>query len=151
MKTIAIVAGLALFAVPASAEVVHQTSVVHNGRAVAISYEPDVKTQYRQSGIGPRATPICLWSSRIAVQRIATGADGQPIAALSRKVETRRGASGSQVGHCSILTSRGQIRSAASPDTLRAAIAEVATNDAATLRAELASLATLGTGETHAR
>lgn len=151
MKTIAIIAGLVAFAAPASAEVVHQTSVTHNGRAVAIRYEPDVKTQYRQSGIGPRATPICLWSSKIAVQRNATGADGQPIAALTRKVETRRGASGSQVGHCSILTARGQIRSAASAETLRAAIAEVASNDAATLRAELASLATLGTGEAHAR
>lgn len=151
MKFIAVFAGLSLFAVPASAEVAHQTSVVHNGRTVALSYEPEIKTQYRQSGIGPRSTPICLWSSKIAVQRNVTGVDGQPIAALSRKLETRKGRSGSQVGHCSILTSRNQVRSGASAATLRATVAEVASNDAAVLRAELASLATLGTGESHAR
>lgn len=151
MKFIAVFAGLGLFAVPAAAEVAHQTSVVHNGRTVALSYEPEVKTQYRQSGIGPRATPICLWTSKIAVQRNVIGADGQPIAALSRKLETRKGRSGSQVGHCAILTSRNQVRSGASAETLRATVAEVASNDAATLRAELASLATLGTGESHAR
>ena len=85
------------------------------------------------------------------MQRNVIGADGQPIAALSRKLETKKGRSGSQVGHCSILTSRNQVRSGASAETLRATVAEVATNDAAVLRAELASLATLGSGESHAR
>src|SRR6218665_2920234 len=126
MKFIAVFAGFGLFAAPAAAEVAHQTSVVHNGRTVALSYEPEVKTQDRQSGIGPRSTPICLWTSKIAVQRNVSGADGQPIAALSRKLETRKGRSGSQVGHCSILTSRKQVRSGASAETLRATVAEVA-------------------------
>jgi hypothetical protein len=146
MKAILLIAALGI-AVPASA---HETSVVHNGQAVNLKYEPQIQTRYHQVGIGPRSTAACQWQTRIAVQRTAVDAQGRTIAALSRSVDTERKRSGSRVGHCVDFRTRG-VTPGADAATVSAHVAAVAQRDVATLRTELASLATLGAKEAYAR
>lgn len=155
MKTVLLALGLAagLAASPAiaSAEVTHRTSVIHNGQTVAISYEPQVETRLRQIGLGPRSSPACMWSSRIAIQRTAIGPDGRPIAALSRAIPGGKARSSQRAGHCSNLSERERARLAGTVELHRAQVIAAAERDSQGLRAELASLEALGTRNSHAR
>ena len=151
MKFALLSAALVLLAVPANAQVLHRTAVVHDGQTVAVTYEPKVETRLRQIGIGPRSTAACMWKSTVSVQRTALDAEGRPIAALTRVVPGTKARSGQRVGHCVTLSEREKARFAGSEQALRAHVAAVAANDAEGLRGELASLASLSAGATHAR
>ncbi len=151
MKFAILLAGLTLTAVPAHAEVVHQTSIVHNGQAVAVTYQPKVETSLRQIGIGPRANASCLWTSSISVQRTAQGADGRTIAALTRVIAGEKTRSGQRIGHCATLTEQEKARFSGSEEALRAHVLTVAERDTAGIHAELASLSALGAAVSHAR
>jgi hypothetical protein len=146
MKVFFLIAALGI-ALPASA---HETSLVHNGQAVSLKYEPQVATRYHQVGIGPRTTARCQWQTRIAVLRTAADAEGRSIAALTRRIGTERKRSGSQVGYCVDFRTSGKTPGA-DVATVSAHIAEVAQSDAAALHTELASLASLGAKEAYAR
>ena len=146
MKAVFLIAALAI-AVPASA---HESSVVHNGQSVNLTYEPQIQTRYHQVGIGPRATARCQWQTRIAVLRSAVDGEGRAIAALTRKIDAERKRSGSQVGYCVELRN-SSVAPGADAATVSAHIAAVARNDAATLHGELASLASLGAKDSYAR
>lgn len=154
MKTALLPLGLAIgLAMPvvANAQVAHQVSVVHQGHAVAISYEPKIETKLRQIGLGPRSSPACMWSSRISVQRTAMGLDGRPIAALSRAIPGGKARSGQRAGHCNNLSERERARLAGTTEALRARVIAAAERDDHGLRTELASLEALGTRDSHAR
>lgn len=145
MKIAALSAALLAIAAasPAAAEHVHRTSLDHQGRTLALSYEPRVETTFRQVDTGPRAFPRCIWSTRLSVQRTALGADNQPIAALSRRIaEEAKPRGGAELGHCTALSRKTNRTFGVSAAELRAAGAEAARDDAAALRTELAGLGT---------
>lgn len=139
LKFAVLFSGLALVAAPAAAQVTHRVSVAHAGSSVAISYEPKVETSFRETGWGPRSIAGCRWTSRVSIQRIAQGADGQPIAALTRMVAGHKTRSGQVAGHCT------QVKEgfAADEQALRSHVEAAARADAPALRTELASLAAL--------
>lgn len=138
-----LVAPLALgcfaFAAPALAETV-RTSIVHEGRAVSVSYEPRFQTSHKQTGIGPRSSPGCLWTTRVAVERTVADASGRPIVALTRTVGEDKAGSGMHVGHCRHIEPRRMAGFAGDKEKLRSFVAEAADRDAQGLRTELASL-----------
>lgn len=139
MKTLAALLALtaASITAPAAADTVHTTSVVHHGGAVSVSYTPRFETSHRQTGIGPRASAGCLWTTRVAIERQVTDASGRPIAALTRVVGEDK-ASGNHVGHCrDIAPSRMK---AFDDGALRGLVSAAAERDAHGLRTELASL-----------
>ena len=141
-----------LLAVPASAaELLHQTSIVHNGRTLAVSYEPQVETDLRQTGIGPRSQPSCLWEARVSVRRSAATAEGQPVSALARVIEGGPARKGARLGHCSSLRGDAADKLAGDDAALRSLLSDVATRDAPTLRSDLASLDALTAPVSHAR
>jgi|GEM_PF-2231153 hypothetical protein len=146
MKVAFLIAALGI-AVPASA---HEASVVHNGQAVSLKYEPQIQTRFHQVGIGPRASAACQWQTRIAVVRTATDAEGRSIAALTRRIDMERKRSGTRVGYCNDFHRSGE-KPGADTATVSAHIAAVAQRDATTLRTELASLASLGAKDAYAR
>lgn len=132
-----------LFAAPASAEVVHQSSLNHEGRELSVSYEPRIVNSHKQTGIGPRSSPSCLWTTSIAIERIVNDTAGQPIAALTRVVAEEQGGSGNHVGHCSNIDPKRMSAFGGDREKLRSLVAAHAERDAQSLRTELASLDTL--------
>lgn len=150
MKVMLVLAGLGFAAAPASAQVVHQTSVTHNGRTIALSYESQVDTSFRQTGLGPRSSATCFWKSQVSVKRTAIDANGQPIAALSRVVKEAKPTKGSQPGLCATVSARRTAAFKGNEGELRKFLANVAENDAGALRTAMASLAA-PSAETHAR
>ncbi|WP_324741058.1 hypothetical protein U8326_14465 [Tsuneonella sp. CC-YZS046] len=147
VKAVFISTALGLLATPASAEVIHRASVVHEGRTINLSYEPKVETSLRQAGIGPRTPAICLWKSRIAIHRAAATPEGEPIAALSRVVEEMPLRNGSRRGHCSTLQAGQSAEFQGSPEELRKHLTQAAGSDALALRRELRDLALLSAEE----
>lgn len=135
-----LVLGTALIAAPAAAEVVHQTSVVHDGKTMSVSYEPRLKTSTRQAGLGPRASAQCLWSTRVAVERSVVDASGRRIAALTRVIGEDKAGSGMHVGHCRHIDAKRMTAFGGDTDKLRGFVAAAAEQDAQGLRTELASL-----------
>lgn len=133
----------ALAAVPAGAEAVHRTSIVHEGRTVAVSYEPRSDTRFKQTGIGPRANAGCLWSTRVSVERSVVDASGRPIAALSRTVGEEKAHSGMAVGYCRDMTPERTDAFGGDRETLRGFVTAAADHDAQGLRTELTSLGLL--------
>lgn len=151
MKTAFFVAALAATAVPASAQVVHQTSVEHKGQAMAVTYEPRIDYELRQIGQGRPGLGSCLWTAKVQVQRTALGADGQPVAALSRTIAGTKTQTGMAAGHCGTLTEQDKVSLLGNEAALRSHVQAVAANDASGLRAELTSLAVLGSATVRAR
>jgi hypothetical protein len=155
MKLAVLAATLAAISVPATAQVAHQTSMVHNGQTVTVSYEPRLETTLRQIGIGPRAAAACRWSSQVIVDRNVSTADGQAIAALARAVPDEAASamtrSGQRAGRCSWISEETKVSLAGGDEAVRSHVARVAMADAPRLRTELASLDNLSTGETYAR
>ena len=147
IKTVFISTALGLLTTPASAEVIHRASVVHEGRAINLSYEPKVETRLRQTGVGPRTQAICLWKSRVSIHRTAATPEGEPIAALSRVVEEMPLRSGSRRGHCSNLPVGRPAEFQGSPEVLRKHLTQAASSDALALRRELRDLALLSADE----
>lgn len=141
----------AMVAVPAHAEVVHQTSVTHEGRSFAVSYEPTVETKFRQTGIGPRSAATCRWTTEVSARRVALDAQQRPIAALSRVMDETESRTGSQLGLCSTVSKRQLTAFGGDEQKLRAWLAEVAAKDAGTLRTEFASLNAVHGGHAYAR
>lgn len=142
---IAISGGLS--AVPAAAAgIVHQTSLAHEGKTISVSYEARTKTSFRQSGLGPRASAICLWKTEISVERRLTDAGGQPVAALTRVVGEPRIVEGGQPGYCANLDAQRGEAFGAHPERMRSLLNKTADSDAPRLQGELASLGTLGRG-----
>lgn len=147
MKAVFLFAALGLLATPASAEVIHQTSVVHEGRTINLSYEPKVHTKLRQTGLGPRTQPICFWKNRVSIHRTAATLEGEPIAALSRVVEETELGSGHRYGYCNNLSASRPAEFRSSPDTLKQHLSQAASSDAVALQRELRDLALLTTNE----
>ena len=150
MKLKYVLAGLAgLAAAPASAEVIHETTVTHNEQNIALRYEKKAETTFRQTGVGPRATPMCFWKTTFSVQRIAVGANGQNIPALSGAMEDTTTKRGAMTGLCKAI----QVSHAGSfkqtGDDIRSALSDAASSDALALRDSLASLALVGGGSDH--
>lgn len=146
MKLKYVLAGLGLVAAPASAEILHETSVVHKDQNISLRYEKRAETSFRQTGAGPRAMPMCFWKTALTVQRTALGADGQAIPALSGRIEEvqiRRGAIG---GMCNAVKA-SQTRGFGENDpALRTVLSQAASSDALALRDSLAKLALAGSG-----
>lgn len=142
MKTIvaSLFLGAALLAAPASAEVVHQTSIDHAGRTMSVTYEPRFRSNHKQTGIGPRTSAGCLWTSRVSVERIVADGSGQPIAALTRVVGEEKVAKGMHVGHCRNIEPRRMAAFGGDRDQLHGFVASAADRDRQALRTELASL-----------
>lgn len=151
MKFVPVLLGLALLSAPATAQVVHQASVVHNGQTVTLQYEPKVETSFRQHGLGPRTTAVCHWTSRLAVQRSAIGPDNQTIAALTRVVASDRTHSDREIGHCASVSDRPKTGLLDDDAALRSYLADIAGKDIASVQTELTSLASLHPGATFAR
>ena len=135
-----LVLGAALFATPVLAKAAHHTSVMHAGRTMSVTYEPRFKTSHKQTGIGPRASAGCLWTSRVSVERIVTDASGQPIAALTRMIGEEKVAKGMHVGHCRHIEPRRMAAFGGDGEKLQGFVATVADRDRQSLRTELASL-----------
>lgn len=140
MKNLAALLALtaASIAAPAAAETVHQTSVAHSGGAVSVSYTPRFETSHKQTGIGPRASAGCLWTTRVAIERSVADAAGRPIAALTRVVGEGK-ASGNHVGHCRDIEPE-RMNGFSDKAELQGLVAAAAERDAHGLRTELASL-----------
>lgn len=140
LLALAAASALAAFvAVPAAAETV-RTSVAHEGRTILVSYEPRSQTSHKQTGLGPRSSPGCLWTTRVAVERSVTDDAGRPIAALTRTVGEEKTRKGMHVGHCRDSSPRRTDAFAGNQAKLRAFVAAAADRDAQGLRTELASL-----------
>lgn len=140
MKYLLASASVMLLAAPAYAGSAHQMTLAHEGHSVAVNYEAKVKTTKRQIGIGPRATANCRWTTEVTVQRNILGADGQPIAALTRVVEGRKVSSGSQLGLCAAVPQRNTAAFGGNEAKMQQFLAQSANTDAHQLRAELASV-----------
>lgn len=151
MKFLPLLSLAAFIAMPAQAQVAHQTSVTHEGRSFAVSYEPQVETKFRQTGIGPRSAPSCRWSTEVSVRRTAMDASGRPIAALSRVMDGTDSRAGSQLGLCSTVSKRQIAAFGGDEQKLRGWLAGVAARDAGTLREEFASLDAVHGGQAYAR
>lgn len=148
MKFLSLIAisGAFVAAPAAAAGVVHQTSLAHQGETISVSYEARAKTSFRQSGLGPRASAICLWKTEISVERRLADASGQPVAALTRVVGEPRIVEGGQPGYCVNLDAERAEAFGANPERMRAFLTKTADSDAPRLQGELASLGTLGRG-----
>lgn len=141
-----LLAGLGLIAAPASAEILHETSVVHNDQNISLRYEKKAETVFRQTGAGPRAMPMCFWKTKLTVQRTATGANGQTIPALSGMIQDAQTKSGAIAGMCNAVKA-SQTRGFGENDpALRTALSDAASSDALSLRDSLAKLALAGSG-----
>lgn len=145
MKRIAlfVAAGAALFAVPASAQIAHQTSMVHDGRTVTVNYEPKAKTSLKQTGLGPRTSASCLWRTTAWVERKVADASGNPIAALTRNIGESTVSEGIEVGFCNTISTSRTAAFGGDETKLKAFVLAAAGGDAQSLRAELASLDSL--------
>lgn len=145
MKNLAVLLALATASIttPVAAETVHQISVAHHNGAVSVSYAPRFATSHRQTGIGPRATPSCLWITSVAIERTVVDASGRPIAALNRVVGEDK-ASGNHPGHCRDIEPR-RMTGFSDKNELQGLVAAAAERDADGLRTELASLEGLRT------
>lgn len=145
MKLVPLLAlATAVVAGPALADVVHETSFEHQGQTVSASYEPRTKTRLKQAGLGSRGGARCVWSTQVSVERKIVGADGRPVAALSRPVGEPRSANGVIDGYCSMARDHQVSPFGSSREKLRAFVAEAAEGDTYRLRAEMASLGSLG-------
>ena len=140
MKYLPFVAIALLAAAPAQAEVAHEATITHEGRTFAVSYQAEVETKFRQTGIGPRSAANCQWSSELAVRRTALDAERRPIAALTRVVDEGKVRSGAQLGLCSTVSKRQLAAFGGDEQKLRAHLADVAARDAGALGGEFASL-----------
>lgn len=136
-------AGIALFAAPASAEVSHSTSLVHEGQAVTVSYEPKSRTSTKQTGLGSRTTQTCLWRTTAWVERKVTDASGKTIAALTRNIGESTVSEGNEVGFCNTLSESRTVAFGGDAVKLKAFVLAAASDDAKSLHAELASAGTL--------
>jgi len=145
MKTIACfaAAGIAFLAAPASATVAHQTSLVHEGQSLTVSYEPKSKTNTKQTGLGSRTPQRCLWRTTAWVERKVTDASGKEIAALTRDIGESRIGDGNEVGFCNTLSASRSVAFGGDKAKLKAFVLAAAGDDAQSLRAELASAGNL--------
>lgn len=148
MGALPLIAGLA--ASPAHAEAAHRAALVHDGERVTLTYTPRMETQLRDIAIGPRAAAACQWRARVAVDRQAVAADGQPIAALSRRLDVDYQRSGARAGACAKLTAPGAAPVLGQAQ-LRPLAAAVAAADEAALRADLAAIDAPGASARHVR
>lgn len=147
MKLLPLIAvASALVAVPAAADIVHQTSLDHDGQPVAVRYEPRTRTTLRQSGLGPRNMERCLWKTEVSVERRIARADGRAVEALTRTVDAAHASEGVQAGYCSQMREGQTAPFGGDHDKLRAFLADAAERDARGLRTELASLGSLARG-----
>ncbi|WEK47834.1 MAG: hypothetical protein P0Y56_05945 [Candidatus Andeanibacterium colombiense] len=144
-----IAAATAFAAAPAAAEVVHQSSVPHNGSALSANYEASTTTKLRQIGGGPRMATNCLWQSEVSVERKLSDASGQPVAALSRTVGTAKLAEGVHPAACATIGDSSGARFTGGADNVRSAALAAAESDRTALHAELASLGSLGRSSAH--
>lgn len=130
----------ALVAAPAAADVVHRTSIVHQGSTMAVSYEPRFETSHKQTGIGPRASAGCLWTTRTAALRSVADASGRSVAALTRLVGEEKVSSGMQAGYCRDMAPERTAAFGGDAEKLRHHLSAAAEQDAHGLYRELASL-----------
>lgn len=152
MKIVAMAAALLMAggALPAGAQdeiedIRHRISLNHSGKAVIVSYSPQVDTQLRQTGLGPRESTRCFWETTFSVQRtVTTGGEtvggGQPVAALTRPVHngvTQRGMRGV---HCSALPATDVAAFGGDRSRIERYLAEAAQKDQPALHQELMSL-----------
>lgn len=129
-----------LAAAPAAADVVHRTTVDHDGARVSLSYEPRITTTLRQTGLGPKAAAACIWRTEVAVERKLADAAGRPVAALTREVGPAKTSEGLAAGQCTHVTPRQTASFGGDENKLRAFVAEAAEHDRQGLHAELASI-----------
>ncbi len=134
----------ALLASPAAAGLAHETSVVHDGTTLSVTYEPKTTMTLRQSGVGPRGAAACLWRAEVSVERRSADASGRAIEALTRTVGEPMVARGSQPGHCAYFARNQAAILDGNSDRIRALLAAAAARDEAKLQAEMASFAALG-------
>ena len=134
MKRVAACMAFFLFAIPAQAQPFHETSVTHDGQRITLSYEPKIKTDLRQGGIGPRSAPTCFWKSQVSVQRIARDANGAPIEALTGAVSEPRSRSGMRMGMCNMAKISEQMAFGGDEAALRRFVVDAASNDASAVR-----------------
>ena len=136
----------AFLAAPATASVVHQTSLTHDGGTLSVSYEPRTKTNLRQTGMGPRNQAACMWTAEVSVERKLSDASGRPIEALTRTVGEPRVAEGLQPGLCAHVTPGQVSMFRGNKDKMQALLVRAAESDRQNLHTELASLGSLGRG-----
>jgi len=147
MKTVSLfILSSALFAVPATASVVHRTSLAHEGGTVSVSYEPRTKTNLRQTGLGPKSQAACLWTSQVSVERKLVDASGRPVEALTRTVGEPKFAEGLQPGYCAHVTPSQVSVFRGNSEKMQALLVRAAEADRHNLHTELASLGSLGRG-----
>jgi hypothetical protein len=149
MKTLSLIAlalggGTLAVAVPAAADVVHQTTFEHKGQSHSASYEPRATTTFKQANLGARGAVRCVWKTEVSVARTIVDANGRAIAALSRPLDVTRTAEGVIDGYCGNARAHQVAPFGGDRDKLRAFLAEAAERDAGSLRTELASLGALG-------
>lgn len=142
----AIAVTAALAAVPVAADVVHRTTVDHEGARVSLSYEPRVATTLRQTGLGPKAAAACLWRTEVSVERKLADAAGRPVAALTRAVGPTKTSEGLVAGQCAHVTPRQAASFGGDEGKLRAFVAQAAEHDRQGLHADLASIGGFGRG-----
>lgn len=131
-------------AIPVAAAESVPRDVSTDGPAVSVSYRHKITSGLRETGLGPRVATACSWTTRLLVERVVRDAAGAPIPALVRVVAEEKFGSGRQIGHCTAL--REPIGGVASERALQTRVEAIAREDAAALRTELASLASLGVG-----
>jgi hypothetical protein len=142
MNRLSLTAAACMFvAVPASAEVVHQTSLEHAGATLSVSYEPRTTTRLKQGGIGQKLAATCLWTAETSVERKLLDASGRPLAALSRTLGETKTTEGLRLGYCADLQPAAFQGNA---DEMRTFLARASEQDRPVLQAELASVAALG-------
>jgi hypothetical protein len=136
MKKFAFLAAAILGAGTANAEPVH-TSMIHEGNTVTVSYHPQSKTTFTQSGRGFRANTVCLWETTAWAERRVTDASGRTIPALTRKIGERKAGSSNEAGYCNMVQPDRTAAFGGDKVKLKAFVAALADGDAGRLRAEL--------------
>lgn len=139
-----VVLSSAFLAAPAIAGVSHDASLAHEGTTISVKYEPRIKTGLRQSGLGPRNSATCLWTTEISVERKLADASGRPIEALTRTVGEPKVIEGMQPGYCAHVKRNGAAVFGGNSSQMQAFLAQAAVNDKDSLNTELASVGSLG-------
>lgn len=145
MKILSLIAfSGALLAAPAAASVAHSTSLSHEGSTISVSYEPRMKTNLRQTGLGPRNSAACQWTTEVSVERKLTDASGRTIDALTRIVGEPKVTAGTRPGYCAHVKPNQVAAFGGNSDQMQAFLAQAAASDKANLNVELASVGSLG-------
>lgn len=139
---LAAASAIAALAVPIDA---HQVTIQHQGRDVTAAYDATVEIETRQRGIAPpmrASTQQCDWQAVVKVERSVTGST-----LPARLVATDRSQKGTIAGDCRALARQIDRAIAGRAPAIQQRLAAIASEDRATLLAEIDRLAVVASND----